>query len=451
MFPKEFHEIVNSLNCQGGKCLVVGGAVRDIVSGCEPKDIDIEVYGLEASAIIDCLSRFGKVDCVGASFGVIKLTAPENDYDFNIPRRESKNGQGNKGFIPLPDPTMTPREAAERRDFTWNAMFCDPKTGEITDLFGGIDDFNNRLLQHTTVRFAEDPLRVLRGFQFAGRYNMTVSPETSLLCNQLQAEYSALPVERIWVEWQKWAEKSIVPSVGLKFLVDVDWIKLYPELFAMIGVEQEPEWHPCGDCYRHSGHVVDEMADICQRESITGNDRSVLMFAALCHDMGKPSTTAFIDGRIRSPGHEKAGELPTRSFLKRIGCPTELVERIVPLVMNHLAHMNTFTEKAARRLAVRLGKATIRELVYVIEADSSGRPPLPKSCPEEASNMLALAESVGVTAGQPVPFLMGRHLIELGMKPGPMFTTILRAVYDAQLEGTVTCLQDARQLATEIA
>ena len=446
--------IVAALHDVGGNCYLVGGGVRDLRSGNTPKDLDVEVYGLPAQQIVDVLSGFGSPDVVGATFGVIKISVDGYDFDFSIPRRESKNGSGHKGFIPEPDPHMTINQACSLRDYTCNAQMYSFASSEFIDLFGGDSHFRLGVLKHTSERFAEDPLRVLRGMQFAGRFNMTVDVHTATLCNRLRDEYGTLSKERIFGEWYKWATKSTVPSMGLMFLCDTGWIELYPELFAMYGVEQDPVWHPEVDCFQHTYHVVDCMSEICDRESIVDDDRAVLMLAALCHDMAKPFTTEVIDGRIRSLGHEKAGKVPAIKFLSGIGIDERhngaLLDRIIPLVTNHLAHGSCQSAKAVRRLAVRLGKATIRELCLLIEADASGRPPLPKGLPESAQTMLELSRETRSDNGSVKPILFGRHLLELGLTPGKTIGEITRAAFEAQLDGCFDDLDGALMFARSL-
>src|SRR5579872_1501224 len=171
--PLLLDQIVRELHAAGYRAVVVGGAVRDALLGGKPKDFDIEVYGVDYDQLAGILARHGRVDLVGKSFGVVKLVSRENqaghEYDFGVPRRDSKLGLGHRDFQTTFDPGISPREAASRRDFTINAMAYDPVTEELLDFFGGADDLKNRVLRATSEAFAEDPLRVLRGMQFACR------------------------------------------------------------------------------------------------------------------------------------------------------------------------------------------------------------------------------------------------------------------------------------------
>lgn len=428
--------IINAIIEAGGRPLAVGGCVRDEVLGLEPKDMDIEVHGMSASQLEEVLSHFGKVNAVGVSFGVIKLWAGGQDFDFSLPRRDNKVGVGHKGFdVEILD-NPTPTEAAERRDFTWNSMFKDLATGEIIDPFRGRDDLKAKIIRHTSPQFAEDPLRVLRAMQFAGRFNMSIAPSTAILAQDLKGEFSSLPKERIWGEWEKWAAKSVKPSAGLQLLVMTDWITLFPELAALIDCPQDPEWHPEGDVFVHTKHAVDQAARIADRD---GLNRVVMVLAALCHDLGKPATTDFKDGKWRSPGHAQHVE-PVISFLDRIGAPNSVVDAVVELTQKHMTDVGFSNSKpAVRRLLRGFKHITLDDLLAIIEIDRSARPPLPAKRPAETRWLREVAAEV---ASQIQPILMGRHLIELGVAPGPGMGKILKVAEEAQMDGLFDNVED---------
>jgi tRNA nucleotidyltransferase (CCA-adding enzyme) len=420
---------------------LVGGCVRDWLLAIPNKDFDIEVFGVGYEELAAGLSRWGRTDLVGRSFGVVKLTTPGGQtFDFGIPRRDSKVAPGHKGFEVSFDPAITPKEAATRRDFTINALMFDPRRGEVLDFFSGQEDLKQRLLRHTSGAFAEDPLRVLRGMQFAARFDLQAVPETVALCRSIKRSYSELAVERVREEWFKWAAKGVVPSRGLKFLVDTEWVEHFPEIRALIGTPQDPEWHPEGDVFTHTGHCLDALVKLPGWQSADTETRIVLSLAVLAHDFAKPQTTReeMKEGRLRivSPGHEEAGGLLAEAFLARINAPNMVRERVVPLVMNHLAHLQTLSDRSVRRLARRLEPATIDELVVLITADQFGRPPRPQLISENVRALQARSAELQVQSSAPKPILLGRHLIELGMQPGREFGVILEAAFDAQLEGS---------------
>ena len=433
------------------RAYLVGGAVRDALLGLPGgRDFDIEVFGVDYEQLVRALSRWGRPDLVGRSFGVVKLsTGSDYHYDFTVPRQDSKVGPGHKGFDVEFDPAITPQAAAARRDFTINAIMYDPRARQILDFFGGAEDLRNRILRHTSTAFAEDPLRVLRGMQFAARFNLTAAPETIAVCRRMKSACSELAVERVREEWFKWAQSSKAPSAGLRFLVDTEWVDHFPEIKAMLGVPQEPEWHPEGDVFVHTCHCCDALARLEQWRAEDPQSRIVHMLAVLAHDFGKPATTHrdMKDGRLRivSPGHEEAGADLTTAFLERIGAPLAVQERVLPLVRNHLFHWQSMTDRAVRRLAKRLEPENIQGLCLVMTADSMGRPPKPAVEPEHVRLLLARAHELQVRQKPPEPILMGRHLIELGLEPGKIFGAILHKAYEAQLEGTFFDLTQAWQ------
>ncbi len=436
------HPILVAIQAAGGRPLIVGGAVRDALMGAEVREFDIEVYGLPIDQLSELLAVFGRVDAVGRSFGILKLRTPTgHELDIALPRRESKVGAGHRGFLAAPDPTMTPREAAARRDFTWNALAITPE-GELLDFFGGAADLSARIIRHTTDAFAEDPLRVLRAMQFAARFDMCLAPETAALCRTLLPEASTLAIERIWGEWQKWAIRGRKPAAGLRVLAETGWLALYPELAALIDCPQDQFWHPEGDVFRHTMFVVDAAAVIAEREQLVDDQRALLLFAALCHDLGKPSTTTTgEDGRIRSPGHAQAGVELSAALMRRIGCPRLVVAQVAPLVREHMVHIGMqVNDRTVRRLAFRLAPATIAEWGRLVEADHSGRPPLPASNP--SATIVALAEQLSVSTGRPAPILQGRHLLAAGMTPGPELGAALDRAYHAQIDGAFDSVED---------
>lgn len=436
--------VLDAIIATGGTPLVVGGAVRDLVMGIEPKDIDIEVYNLMPEELVACLRAFGDVNQVGASFGVLKITFDMIDLDISIPRTEQKVGRGHKGFIPTPDPFITPPLASARRDFTMNSMSMDVD-GVIHDPYNGLMDIKDKVLRNTSAAFSEDPLRILRGVQFAARFSMLFGKELTSVCTQgFKDEYKYLSIDRIWGEWKKFFLKGKAPLQGLDFLVSSGWIDHYPEIKVLLNCEQDPEWHPEGDVYKHTGYTLKAAYDIAERDGLSEDERLVLSLAALCHDFGKPITTVSeASGRIASKGHDTAGDIPTRTFLERIGCPDHIARKVRKLVAEHMAHVgiDAPSHRIVRRLADRLSPATMTDWIRLVEADQSGRPPLAKGVPEIAKEMYGMSVALSVSDNKPARILTGKLLIASGMTPSRRFSAILDAAYEAQLEG---CFSDEK-------
>jgi len=300
----------------GGRALVVGGWVRDRIMRLPCKDVDLEVYGIAADALRALLGEFGNVNTVGESFTVYKV----GDVDVALPRRESKIGRGHKAFEVTGDPNLSFEEAARRRDFTINAIAWDPLTSDYIDPFHGRADIDARVLRAVDLRtFGDDSLRVLRAIQFAARFEFNLDPGTADLCRAIPLD--DLPAERVWGEIEKLLLQAARPSIGFTLALDLGVIdRLFPEIKALVGCEQEPEWHPEGDVWVHTLMVVDEA-----RKRIDDLDRPrqvAVMLGAVCHDLGKPPTTAFVDGRIRSIDHEQAGVAPATAVMDRLNIHT---------------------------------------------------------------------------------------------------------------------------------
>lgn len=432
-----FRRVVALLTGQGGRVYVVGGAVRDALMGVPASDLDLEVFGLQPQVVRALLERSFEIDVVGAAFGVIKIK--HHRLDISLPRRESKAGLGHKAFDVLSDPFMSVEEGASRRDFTINAILLDASTGELVDSYHGARDLQQRVLRHTSAKFSEDPLRVLRAMQFAARFDFSVAPETVEICRAIEPE--DLPRERVFEEWRKLIVRGRRPSSGLTFLRDCGWVKYYPELQALIGCPQDPNWHPEGDVWTHTLHCMDAFA--AER---TGDEREDLTvgLGVLCHDLGKPATTELIEGRLRSYGHEQAGEAPTRSFLARLTNEIDLIEAVVPLVLHHMRPAELYeggaSDNAVRRLAARVRR--IDRLVRVASADRQGRPPLVIGEFRAGQWLLERATAEQIQSSAPKPIVLGRHLIELGLSPGPEFKPLLDSCYEAQLDGRITNLDE---------
>jgi tRNA nucleotidyltransferase (CCA-adding enzyme) len=443
-------EIARRVAAQGGRALIVGGWVRDRLLGRASKDIDIEVFGVAAPALKALLETIAPVNVVGESFTVYKVA----DVDVALPRRESKVGHGHKGFAVEGDPSMSPEDAARRRDFTVNAISWDPLREVYIDPFNGrVDLLERKVLRAVDPRtFVEDSLRVLRGVQFAARFALDMDAATKDLCRRIPL--NDLPAERVWGELEKLLLLAERPSVGFSLALELGVIeRLFPELHALVGCPQEPEWHPEGDVWVHTLMVIDQartrIADLDKPRQIA------VMLGAVCHDLGKPPTTAFVDGRIRSIDHEQAGVPPSEALLDRLNIQTiggyDVRAQVFGVVAQHLKPLAFFKsvtpvgDGAFRRLAQ---KVDLELLARVALSDCLGR-----TGHFDCSGIrwfLERAQALGVEHAPPDPILKGRHLLDLGMPPGPAMGEILRKVYERQLDGHVTTLDEGLAIARGI-
>lgn len=442
--------IARAVREAGGRALIVGGSVRDRLMGRPSKDIDVEVFGVDAAALKELLRAFGSVNTVGESFTVHKVAG----LDVSLPRRESKTGRGHRGFTVSGEPDLPLQEAARRRDFTINAISWDPLADEYIDPFDGRGDLGRRILRAVDrTTFGDDSLRVLRALQFAARFEFSLEPATKVLCRTIPLD--DLPAERLWGEIEKLLLRARKPSIGFALALELDVIRrLFPELNALVGCPQEPAWHPEGDVWVHTLLVIDEARK--QIDDLEYPQQVTVMLGAVCHDLGKPGTTAFIDGRIRSIDHEQEGVAPSTALLDRLNVHSlqgyDVRRDVLGIVANHLKPgmfcqaQPPVGDGAFRRLAQ---KVDLELLARVARADCDGR-----GGGFDCSAMdwfVQRARDLGVQHAPPEPLVKGRHLVGLGVTPGPALGEVLRQVYERQLDGRVADFDAAFELAREIA
>ena len=428
--PEELATILGSTK-ELRSAFLVGGCVRDWLLGQPNKDFDIEVFGVSYEQLAVALSRWGRPDLVGRSFGVLKLTTDAGStYDFNIPRRESKVGIGHTGFVVELDPAITPKEAASRRDYTINALTFDPRRNELLDFFGGRRDLQNRVLRHTSKAFAEDPLRVLRGMQFAGRFALRTAPETLEMCRRIAPTYRELAIERVWGEWYKWATRSVAPSLGLRHLVDSGWTAHFPEVDALQGTPQDPEWHPEGDVFEHTRLMLQFLPE---KVSVP------LVFAVLLHDVAKPRT-ATVDntGRIRFNEHDRIGAEMTEEIMRRLRFSGAEIDATVEMVRQHMVFKDVPKMRIAK-LKRFMARPTFEDELELHRVDCEGS----HRMLDNYEFLLRKREEFANEPIIPPPLVRGDDLIALGLKPGPKFREILDAVETGQLEGTLRTSEEA--------
>jgi tRNA nucleotidyltransferase (CCA-adding enzyme) len=451
--PDGLQRLLGALREAGGKPYLVGGAVRDALVGRPFEDWDVEVFGLPPERLEPVLAGVARVDAVGQAFSVYKLSGlagVAGAVDVSLPRRDSKTGPGHRGIQVSGDPSLPVVEAARRRDFTINAILLEPETGELVDPWGGQADLAARRLRAVDpATFGDDPLRALRGVQFAARFELAVDAATARLCAAMPL--AELPAERLFGEIEKLLLKARRPSLGLSLMKAWGMLPaVAPELVPLATTPQDPEWHPEGDVWTHTLQVVDEASGLLAGLEADRPRQLAVMLGALCHDLGKPATTRFEDGRTRSRGHEEAGLAPTESLLERWNVHTrlgyDLRAQVLALVAQHLKPGQLYDERervsdgAIRRLA----RKCEADLLYrVARADCLGRRP-GRFEPVAMEWFRERVQALDVAVRPPEPLLRGRDLLALGMAPGPQLGQVLRAVYEKQLDGAVTTLEEAR-------
>lgn len=457
VLPPGLEQVLAALREAGGRPWLVGGAVRDALLELPLVDYDVEVYGLEAPALAEVLARVGRVDAVGHAFTVLKVSGLEGvagAVDVALPRRDSKVGPGHRGIEVRGDPELDVVEATRRRDFSVNAVLWDPERSVLFDPFdGALDLLERRVLRAVDARtFGEDPLRALRALQMASRFELEVDLATADLCRRMPLD--ELASERIFGEIEKLLLRARRPSIGLRLMGEWGMLPvLAPELMPLASTEQDPEWHPEGDVWTHTLMVVDEAArligDLDRPRALT------VMLGALCHDLGKPSTTAREDGRVRSRGHEEAGVEPTLALLARWNVHSllgyDVRGQVVALVAEHLKPGQLYHDRdrvsdgAVRRLA---GRCEADLLCRVARADCLGRGG--DFAPVAMEWFRDRVRALAVERRGPEPWLRGRDLLELGVEPGPLVGRLLAELYEAQLDGELVGRPEALEAARRL-
>ncbi|MGE0010506.1 MAG: CCA tRNA nucleotidyltransferase [Candidatus Babeliales bacterium] len=437
--------IAEALHKAGGQVFLVGGAVRDLLIGIIPKDLDIEVHNLSLEALESVLKKFGPISTVGKSFGVIRVHGI--DVDWSLPRSDSS---GRKPMVTV-DPHMDARTAFKRRDVTMNAMGIDLHTLELVDPFDGQHDLAQKRLRVTDPQlFIEDPLRFFRVMQFVARFQMQPDDQLNKLCARM--DISGVSRERIEEECTKWLLKSKRPSLALDWLDKIGRLKeIFPEVAALKGIAQEPQWHPEGDVYEHTKQALDAAAALSYDSD---REKLILMYAALCHDLGKVSTTQKIEGVIKSHGHALVSKRLATKLLKRITRDADLLTSVQKLVAYHM-HPLQFVDNGAKlsaykRLALKLApQVTLCMLAKLATADRQGRNPhgpKPLTCiPDVVHTFLAQAEKAQVMHKVEAPILYGRDFIDV-VAPGPQLGAYVKFAYHLQLQHGITNKEELKQM-----
>ena len=448
--PDVVWRVTRAVEAAGGTVMVVGGAVVDHVLGITPKDFDLEAYGIKVEDLGGALEEF-RPKAVGQEFGIFTLSqsvCDGVDIEVSVPRRDNKIGVGHRDFeVSFAD--LTPKEAAKRRDASWNSLFYNPRTGEVLDYWNGLADLEAGIYRATDPEtFIEDPLRCLRAMQLLARKGRKMDEPTKNLCaklfSQLVTGEATLSNERIFGEWEKLLMRAKAPSIGLRYLQDVNGLRMWPELTALQDVPQNPEHHPEGDAWVHTMKVVDAAAVVRDAGVLPEGWERAFMWAALCHDLGKPLTVNLED--LTCLGHDKAGIEPTESFMRSLvgGGEKELRRRVVLLTKQHMQCYYLSNGNAKDKAWNKLhNKAPLDILGWFSRCDKTG-----SQVERSVGTVLEMGdehlpskrafehfERIGSTPAKIEPLLQGRHLINAGLKPGPEFGTRLDAAYDAQLGG----------------
>jgi len=420
----------------GGTLYLVGGAVRDLVIGLDIKDIDIEVHGISAEQLETMLRAYGRVDIVGKSFGVFKLE--HIPIDWALPRTDSA---GRKPHVVI-DPSLSLHDALQRRDVTMNALALDIEKKIIFDPFNGVEDIYNKCLRSPDIQFfSQDPLRFFRIMQFIGRFEMCPDKELTALCTTM--DITGVSRERIETEFEKLLLKSQFPSRGIRWLLEIGRLhELFPELAVLKTIPQNPTWHPEGDVFEHTMQALDAAAHISLSDQ---KEHLILMYATLCHDLGKATTTREVDGKIISYGHDIAGVPLAKKFLQKITHNSEIIETVQCLVRYHMmpgAFVKQNASGAAyKRLALKLNPVTtLRMLAHLAYADQQGRngaASTPLSSPNTCiDTFIQQAQKAGVFDGIEKPVLEGHDVLPF-VAPGPEVGKLLREAYRIQINENI--------------
>jgi poly(A) polymerase len=415
--------VCRTLVDSGYEALFAGGSVRDGLLGVPAKDIDIATSATPdevAKLFPDCIT-------VGAAFGVQMVVRGGHHFEIATFRTDGDYGDGRR-----PDSVTytTAEEDALRRDFTVNALFQDPFSGEVLDYVNGRADLDKKIIRavgDASKRFKEDHLRLLRAIRFSAQLDFAIEPNTYAAIKENSDLLHTISPERIRNELERIVTQPRA-SQAFRDLLDAGLLDaVVPELKEAVGCEQPPEFHPEGDVFVHTMLLLDQF------ESPT----FTLAMAGLLHDIGKPRTQTFED-RIRFNQHESVGAEMAAEICQRLRISNDDREVIVWLVSQHMriAAMPEMRESKRKRLVREPG---FPELLELLRADSL-------ACWGNLDTwnwIKDYAENLEPEAIRPEPLVNGRDLIERGHQPGPLFKEILQTIEDAQLEGELNSREDA--------
>jgi len=422
--------IVERLRASAHTAWLVGGCVRDLLLGRTPKDFDVATSAPPA----ELLKVFPGAGQVGAHFGVVLVREDGAQVEVATFRSDLAyvDGRRPEGVHFETDP----RQDALRRDFTINALFLDPATGEVYDFSGGRDDLNAKLIRaigDPERRFGEDHLRLLRAVRFAARLNFEIEPVTLRAMQRLAPLIHSVSAERVRDEIGR-----ILTEGGARRgfeLLDASGLlqEILPEIAAMKGVEQPPEFHPEGDVWIHTLMMLEQLRE----PSLT------LALGVLLHDVGKPPTFRVAE-RIRFDGHVEKGVEMAHSILTRLRFPNDVIEQTEALIANHMKfkdvpRMRESTLKRFLRLPAFEEHMALHRVDCLSSHGDLGNYEFVRNKQRELP-----PEQL-----KPAPFLTGKELIAAGYRPGPMFGAVLSEIEDAQLEGRISTPEEALRMARQ--
>jgi len=412
------HAVAEAVDRAGGRALVVGGGPRDWLLGRPTKDLDLEVFGLSRDRLAEVLEGFGCKGTVGRQLPVWRL--PRADLDVSHPRAGALDYRPDR-----PDSLEAAfRRAARHRDLTINAIAWDPLDDRWIDPHHGRADLAARRLRAVDrEKFASDPLRLLRVARFVAC--LEAEPDRELVETCRDMDFEGVPVERVAGELRRWLLGAERPSRGFHFLEDVGRLSLLGPVATLRGVPQDPRWHPEGDVFFHTLQVVDQAVRLAR--PLPPWEAEVLLWAALCHDLGKPATTRPEKGRIRAFRHDVVGARITADWLESLRLSGRLRRAVGALVRHHLAPVQLVSggagPKAYRRLARKLaeGGVTMLDLERLARADHLGRA-TEEATPDvfaEGEAFLAAARAAGVESGPRSDVVEASRLMARGLEEGP--------------------------------
>jgi poly(A) polymerase len=446
--------IVKRLRKNGFSALFAGGCVRDMLMGIPPEDYDIATDARPD----DIINIFKRTVPIGIHFGVVLVM--ENDFEFEVATFRS-DGTYSDGRHPDTVTFCDARGDALRRDFTINGMFYDPIEDKHFDYVGGEDDLKARLIRaigNPFERFDEDRLRLIRAVRFACRFNFKIEDQTAEAIKKLHDKVLTVSSERIRDELRK-TLTGPNPDTSIKMLDDLNLLhEILPEVTAMKGVEQPENFHPEGDVFTHTLLTLTKLADGRKATDTRGEHHPVsddldkkdlygsweLAMAVLLHDIGKPVTFEIAD-RIRFNNHDSVGAKMAEKICERLRMSNAEKERIAWLVKMHLylRHAQEMRISKLKRLFAHEGYPELAALYKVDSLASTVNLDDYNFC----QNMF---EELKVEEIKPEPLITGNDLITLGLKPGPIFSEILDAIKNEQLEQKITTKEEALKKAKEL-